>query len=224
MTSARSTRTDFGRITCPVIGMLIRNGDLVPDARGLITREGTRTAMVNRGISPQVARDTTNGNFHSPSCPTCPTHIDPFNMNTIQNGEVRPSPVNQPHEHFRSTGIRDTNGSPDAFRFHLAERQCMGPNGRWTIDNVDCFVEFFDRDPGCGHGAPRQLASNDVESNKRPRFCGRCDSFRTNANCESLLRGSIRTMFNEFKHPHTNSLTQSEFRGMWIDLIYPRHF
>merc|ERR1712187_902545 len=97
------------RITCPVVGMLIKNGDLVPsigsDGVPFITKEQTKLAMLKRGISMETATKTTDGNFKSIACPTCPVKINPFEMNMIKDGDSEKSQQDMPHEHFRSTGI-----------------------------------------------------------------------------------------------------------------------
>ena len=106
---------------------LVKNLDLVPDERtNLVDMQQTIAAMLRVGIHPAIAQETAEANFQSSLCPTCPTHINLFEMNTIDvragEGTVSAarkaeleamspsagftagqSPPNQPHEHFRST-------------------------------------------------------------------------------------------------------------------------
>ena len=81
------------QVTCPCIGALIKNGDLVPDAAdGMINKEMTRQALMRVGISKKAAIQTTRFNFESSKCPQCPKRINPFIMNTIPSGQTMPSP------------------------------------------------------------------------------------------------------------------------------------
>ena len=81
---------------------LVKNGDLVPDVNGMITKQQTFNAMLNVGISEKAAKETTNGNFDHL---TGPKLINVYRMNTIK-AVGRPD-LPGALEHFRSTGIRD---------------------------------------------------------------------------------------------------------------------
>ena len=87
-----ATRT-HKQSTCPAVGALLKNGDLIPDKNGVITKEQTLAAFMRVGISKKTAVESTDANFQSSICPNCPTSIDPFNMNTIKNGQNLPSPI-----------------------------------------------------------------------------------------------------------------------------------
>eukprot|EP01063_Lacrimia_lanifica_P019640 TRINITY_DN270_c0_g1_i3.p1 TRINITY_DN270_c0_g1~~TRINITY_DN270_c0_g1_i3.p1 ORF type:complete len:416 (+),score=136.12 TRINITY_DN270_c0_g1_i3:58-1305(+) len=231
-------RTDFEKITCPVVGSFVKNGLLVPDAAGLITKEQTLAAFLAHGVAPEIAAATTNGNFNGPDCPACPTRIDPFAMNTIADGEQVSSPFNAPQEHFRSTGIRDRAGgqlSKKVFRF--GEEACL-PEGAtaWTLADVLCFADVWDRDahphtcPDLRAGTEPSFAkkltrSNDVSEEKRPAGCGPCDSFLSKPEaCRSALTDTIEFMFEAFKNPATGTFAKGEFRKMWVDLEFPTGF
>eukprot|EP01063_Lacrimia_lanifica_P031069 TRINITY_DN5050_c0_g3_i1.p1 TRINITY_DN5050_c0_g3~~TRINITY_DN5050_c0_g3_i1.p1 ORF type:complete len:385 (+),score=94.68 TRINITY_DN5050_c0_g3_i1:65-1219(+) len=206
---------DLGRITCPVMGMFVRNGLLNPDAAGFVTREQTLQAFLARGVPEHIARETTDANFKSTVCPACPERINPFEMNTIASGQLTGSPFNAPQEHFRSTGIRDRN-APFVGAFNLGERRCMPENGQWTEASMACFADVWDRDTGCPG-----VTSNDVDTNKRPQGCGRCESALQNPLCASQLGGAIANMFETFKDPVLNTIAQEHFRAMWLDLEFP---
>ena len=93
---------------------LVKNGDLVPDAAGMITKQQTFDALMHVGISKKVATETTDANFdHLDE----PKQLNVFRMNTINN-DGTPDPPG-PLEHFRSTGIRDGGNQPqpDAVRY-----------------------------------------------------------------------------------------------------------
>eukprot|EP01063_Lacrimia_lanifica_P019639 TRINITY_DN270_c0_g1_i1.p1 TRINITY_DN270_c0_g1~~TRINITY_DN270_c0_g1_i1.p1 ORF type:complete len:457 (+),score=131.60 TRINITY_DN270_c0_g1_i1:58-1428(+) len=222
-------RTDFEKITCPVVGSFVKNGLLVPDAAGLITKEQTLAAFLAHGVAPEIAAATTNGNFNGPDCPACPTHIDPFAMNTIADGEQVSSPFNAPQEHFRSTGIRDRSGGPFEGIFALGEGMCLGSAEAWTLADVTCFADVWDREQlfGCpDSGSGKGLATtNDVSEEKRPAGCGPCDSFLSKPEaCRSALTDTIEFMFEAFKNPATGTFARDEFKAMWIDLEFPTGF
>ena len=83
---------DFGLITCPVIGMLVKNGGLVPDANGMVSRQQTVNAFTAANFPAHIVTTTTDGNFQSAACPTCPVLINPFQMNTLTNPIVQGVP------------------------------------------------------------------------------------------------------------------------------------
>lgn len=104
--------------------------------------------MLAVGISPHVAQETTEANFQSSVCPSCPTTIDPFHMNTIAPPTVfGSSPLNLPHEHFRSTGIRDAS-APQPGVYLVGESNCLGVGSTWFLSNNQCLAETWDCDPG----------------------------------------------------------------------------
>ena len=80
---------------------LVKNGDLVPNAAGMITKQQTFDALMHVGVSRHVATETTNANFDHLDDPK---QLNVFRMNTINDGTPDPP---GPREHFRSTGIRD---------------------------------------------------------------------------------------------------------------------
>eukprot|EP01063_Lacrimia_lanifica_P040985 TRINITY_DN945_c0_g3_i10.p1 TRINITY_DN945_c0_g3~~TRINITY_DN945_c0_g3_i10.p1 ORF type:complete len:344 (+),score=109.53 TRINITY_DN945_c0_g3_i10:64-1095(+) len=213
-------RQDHGRIVCPVIGMFVKNGLLVPDARGFVTKAQTKAAFLEAGVPSHIATETTEANFRSAACSRCPERINPFEMNTIRGGASRGSPFGGAQEHFRSTGIRDTdNGVPRAGAFDFGQGRCLPSDGRWTSSAVACFAGLWDRDPGCGG-----VTSNDVDTLKRPSGCGRCEGALANPRCASQLGGAIDFMFEAFRDPSTGRITAGDWRGMWLDLELPAHF
>ena len=117
---------DWRRITCPVLSALVKNGDLVPDAAGMITKQQTFDALMHVGISRKVATETTDAHFdHLPS----PKRLNVFFMNTVNNQ----GPADPPGalEHFRSTGIRDGGNNPQPNATSYAHfHECAQFDGR----------------------------------------------------------------------------------------------
>ena len=105
---------------------LVKNGDLVPDAAGMITKQQTFDALMHVGISKKVATETTDANFDHLDDPK---QLNVFRMNTI-NADGTPDPPG-PLEHFRSTGIRDGGNQPqpDAGRYAFFD-DCAKFDGR----------------------------------------------------------------------------------------------
>jgi hypothetical protein len=218
-------RTDFGKITCPIVGMLVKNGGLVPDANGMINRQQTVDAFMAAGFPAHIVTPTTNGNFQSIACPSCPLLINPFEMNTITTpfGVNPPSVSNEAQEHFRSTGIRDTtSGTPNVPKFNAVETSCLGTRSQWTRADVDCFTAFWDRNPGCPGPS-----SNDVNTDKTHPNCNACDTAMSNPDCRSALQITPEFLFEMFAVPMTSPLayrtiSKYNFRKIWIDLDDPR--
>jgi len=214
--AAAAQRTDFDKITCPVVGTFVKSGLLVPDADGLITREQTLAAFLAQGVPEDIAVATTNGNFFSAACEVCPPTIDPFEMNVMGQGDVS-SPPQGPQEHFRSTGIREgPHGGPEEGVFLFGEAVCLGGKAAWTRDDVECFTDLWDREQGCSGIA----FSNDVDELKRPEGCMMCESRKRNPACQSALFDTIMFMFESFK-TDADSFEKEAFRAMWIDLEFP---
>lgn len=143
-----SSQQIWSRITCPVIGVLFKNGDLQPDSCGRVSRQQTLDALVSVGVSLSTAEDTTFGNFmHLPE----PQIINIFEMNLLM-----------PHkasgflslEHDFSTGIRDGN-SPNAAKYAEFEGFMRTDDASgWTEKDVDAAIDHF--------GDPK--ISNDIGS------------------------------------------------------------
>jgi len=209
------------RITCPVVGMLIKNGDLVPsiDSAGLpfITKKQTKLAMLKRGVSMAIATKSTDGNFNSDACPTCPETMNPFEMNIIEDGNSRDNEAGKPHEHFRSTGIRDNDaGRPDKDLYAEAEQRLFGGNKwmQWSPTKVRDLANLFDRSPDkCKEGVAKStisqhlLCSNDQADNIAPE----------------TFAGSLQNMIKEFHDPSTGLITQDKFRAMWLNNEFPSY-
>ena len=85
----------------------MRNGDLFPNAAGVITKQQTFDALMHVGISKKVATETTDANFDHLDDPK---QLNVFRMNTVNNDG--PGDPSGPIEHFRSTGIRDGGNNP----------------------------------------------------------------------------------------------------------------
>ena len=165
------------------MGMLVKSEELVPSCEDeMVDKEQTLAALRAKGFPSGIATATTDDNFKGRVCPapgpaTCPDHIDPFEMNTITRDRgVTSSPVGQPHEHFRSTGICERSPS----RFGDAELRCVELAvpflGVWDFGAITCMANFWDLDPGC-----RGASSNDVDRNKRPARC--CDNVAPDKPC-----------------------------------------
>jgi len=144
------------RITCPVIGALFKNGDLVPNAAGVVTKAQTRAAMLRAGISEQKTIATTDGNFdHLPG----DKEINLFNMD-LQMAFDKPL-ENRNKEHDFSTGVRD-GAEPNVKAYKVFE-QFIGSNDRWSQDDVAAAIEFYKKeknsnDLGKGIGGIQSLS------------------------------------------------------------------
>ena len=105
---------------------MVKNGDLVPDAAGMITKQQTFDALLHVGVSRKVTEETTNANFDH--LPWWSRRLNVFRMNTVNNHG--PSDPPGALEHFRSTGIRDggNNPQPDAARYDIFQ-QCARFDG-----------------------------------------------------------------------------------------------
>ena len=135
---------------------LVRNGDLVPNAAGMITKQQTFDALMHVGISKKVATETTDANFDHLDDPK---QLNVFRMNTI-NTDGTPDPPG-PLEHFRSTGIRDggNHPQPDADRYEFFH-QCAQFDGRGDEFGNEGAAAAAPREVGaerrCGVVAPAQ--------------------------------------------------------------------
>lgn len=203
----------------------MKNGDLVPDAAGMITKQQTFDALVNTGIARKVAKETTDANFD---------HLDDkrlnvFRMNTVKpSGRGTPDPSG-PLEHFRSTGIRDEL-RPNAGRyapFHSCARFDGNADTFSSRDIRECASMVWDRDPGEFGGfssLPAKLPSNDVLESKRPSTCGPTDS--GTELCPSQLHGAINFLHEEFGTPTGGSalMPVADMRRLWLEGDYPAGF
>ena len=146
---------------------LVKNGDLVPDAAGMITKQQTFDALVNTGIARKVAKETTDANFD---------HLDDkqlnvFRMNTVKpSGRGTPDPPG-PLEHFRSTGIRDEL-RPNAGKYVHFENCARLDGNADTFSSRDireCANMVWDHETCCEFSTlPAKLPTNDVLESKRP--------------------------------------------------------
>ena len=121
----------------------MKNGDLIPDEWGFVTKEETLRAMLNAGISEKAAVETANDNFdHLPP----PKRLNLFRMNTIISEDeldegVVPDPPG-PLEHFRSTGIRDRR-RPSAFKYQKLDDCALhdGIDDEFSVQDVqECVI------------------------------------------------------------------------------------
>eukprot|EP01063_Lacrimia_lanifica_P040993 TRINITY_DN945_c0_g4_i1.p1 TRINITY_DN945_c0_g4~~TRINITY_DN945_c0_g4_i1.p1 ORF type:complete len:339 (+),score=98.47 TRINITY_DN945_c0_g4_i1:55-1071(+) len=223
----------LNKVVCPVLGMFLKAGLLVPGVKGKVNREDVEAALLGRGMPARIVKDALDHNFKGAVCPKCPVAVDPFDMNVIRDGETHgASPFGRPQEHFRSTGIRDTdvtsNGATviNAPYFDLGALNCRPTDGFWKEEDVKCFVNFWDRDPAevCVDTPDDfRMFSNDVDDTKRPPGCLQCQSSRENPRCKSQLHDAILDMFRAFKSPVDGAIEHSEWRAMWIDLDFPTH-
>ena len=216
---------------------LVKNGDLVPDNNLQVTKEQARDALMRIGIHEIIATETTEANFQSASCRNCPAQINLFEMNTIRKsrGDTR-SPDEQPQEHFRSTGIRDSE-EPSQFLWQHAESRCLEAGNRiWTLENNLCLANIWDSDTfapprrcaGTNCATAGRVPSNDVNEDKRPDGCGPSDSGE--ALCPSQLHGAINFMFQAFGDlawgapPWQAQISQDDYKQLWLEGEYPAQF
>jgi len=224
---------------------LFKNRDLLPDAMGTVSMQQTYEAMLRVGIAERVAHETSIHNFMSAACPTCPSRVNLFEMNTITTRRGTSSPPGLPHEHFRSTGIRD-GMRPQGGAFGFGETQChLSPTV--TLAKNLCFAALWDCEGSCSAsqeltsvGKSSHVPSNDVDVSKRPRqgtsvpdgqttrtltaVCAPNDSGETK--CPSQLHGAIGFMFQEFGTPTgTNAeMPSHEYANLWLQAEYPAAF
>merc|ERR1712151_775977 len=201
-------------VTCPVMSMLFKNGDLVPDGEGLVTKQETFEALLRVGISASVARQTTDANFQPSG-----RRINILKMNTISDTR-RAKDSEGPIEHFRSTGMRDDTG-PENFneaeqKFKFQEKICLDDEETvYSHAHIDCVAIVWDREF-------TNVKSNDVNEDLRT-----CNKFQSGPHdCPSQLHGALHFMHQEFGSPTgVNALvSKNDFRGMWLDATYPPDF
>jgi hypothetical protein len=200
----------------------MNNGDLVPDPNsGLISRDQTRDAILRVGISVNTADSTINGNFLSDSCPTCGLAVNPLDMNVIIPGVDR-NPVGSPHEHFRSTGIRDNQLTPSRYQTTLETCITTLPLV-WNLERNMCFSETWDCD-GSACVSPTRFQSNDVAEDRRPSTCP--VGATGQEICDSSLFGSINFLFQEFGTPTGEKalISNTEYQALWLEGEYPFDF
>lgn len=146
-----------------------------------------------------------------------------------------------PHEHFRSSGLRDAD-EPNRELWETVEQNCLGNGTTWLYSNAVCIGEMFDceKEP-CGRGNHdlfMRLAANDVDENKRPH--GGMDPKRSNADlsivctendvgrpiCDSQMHGAVESLFYEFGTPSggRSSISREEYKALWMDGDYPELF
>ena len=191
----------------------MRNGDLIPDQAGMITKQQTVHALLQVGISKKVVTETTDANFDHLAAPK---RMNVFRMNTINNFGAADPPG--PLEHFRSTGIRDggDNPQPNLGRYVHFERCAAfdgSPDSFSSEDISSCATLVWDHETRFDVSSlPAVLPSNDINEDKRPNgTCGSLDSGPDNCtcgsldsgpdNCPSQLHGAIIFLHEEFGTP-----------------------
>jgi len=204
---------------------LVKNGDLLPDSAGRISKQQTFDALLRVGISTKVATETTDANFD---------HLVVKELNVYRMNTAGGSDPTGPLEHFRSTGIRDSSvvsrgryGPFDNCRRYDGDHATFS-----RTDVVECANLIWDHDPTSGifdfRSLPARLPSNDVLEAKRPvvdgHTCGPTDS--GTLLCPSQLHGAITFMHQEFGTPTgaVALLPRDEMRALWLDAEYPRGF
>ena len=220
---------------------MVKNGDLLPDCEGHVTKEQVFEAMLRIGISAKVAHATSNANFDH----LAEKSLFLWGMNTITTGEGGSTARGNAPEHFRSTGIRDAaDGRPDKRRYaiwHGFRRiaDSVTGFGFLTQAEVTRAIAAFDVDPGeVNIYGERGVHSNDVnlEHPARAAGCGPSDSVATmqltddqpdeTSPCFSNLHGSITFMFQEMGTPTGPKaiLSDVEMRALWLNGEYPHGF
>merc|ERR1719183_1599567 len=227
---------DFRNVTCPVIAMMVKAGDLETNETGFVQQNELFRQFLRVGISAPVAWATVNGNFAHLQA-TDPS-INVFRMNTNTTGssgralDLFPGACSisgcGAREHFRSTGIRDDLITRT--RFDLLESTCMntfnmmpgeiGAGPGYKHDEIECASTLYDRDAS----SDDQPISNDGLEEKRPAGCSKTSSGRLT--CPSDLHGSLTFMFMEFATPTgiRAFATRDEYRNMWLTSDYPPGF
>jgi len=243
-----SAVADPSRITCPVMSALVKNHDLLPDCEGFVSKSQVRDAMLRIGISGKVVRETSDANFDHLPGNDDEKRLNLFAMNTISDA---PDPVgghgaNGGIEHFRSTGIRDTDDGPDSTLYTIFDSfkrrvsDLSTSLGYFTQLEVSRAIAAFDVDPEqtnlYGNAG---VSSNDVNEDhpaRKERGCGPADSVGTmrisdghpdtTSPCFSNLHGSIIFMVQEFGSPSgpSFSLSADEMRALWLHSEYPAGF
>jgi hypothetical protein len=206
-------------VTCPFVAAMLKEGDLKLDENDLISKSQMTRAMQRIGVDKWMIEATVDDNFHSHKCPTCPERMNVWRMNTV-SGRMD-SPKNGPHEHFRSTGIRDQeNGQPDEDAYHRGKRHC-NVGDRWFLEDAMCFARLWDLEEGQPTGES-PFPSNDIAENARPHGCGPRDSGPEK--CASALYESIYNLFVLFSDHH-GSISEEDWSALWIgSSTYPSHF
>ena len=226
---------------------LVKNGDLVPDKAGRISKQQTFEALLQVGISELVAKETTDANFDH--LVSANFELNVFEMNTVKKFGT-PDPPG-PLEHFRSTGIRDAD-VPSSGAYNFFE-QCAqydatpllkgDPESFSAVDIEQCAALVWDHEElGSFSSLPAELPSNDILEAKRSRndvgnTCGSRDSGLSGCNpddssldkapcCASQLHGAITFMFQEFGTPTGDdaSISKADMKALWLEADYPPDF
>lgn len=219
-------RDDWRRINCPVMGALVKNGDLLPDCDGFVSKRQVKDALLCVGISGRVAKATTDANFdHLDGDTEEARRLNLYAMSTVAEGDHEgESPPDGAVEHFRSTGIRDVGDKsggtiqpdPTAFESLRLLAPPTGEGGKfWTLADALNGAALWDVDTKQVHpngGRP----SSDTNAMERPHECMASDTMSGNTTvldatgrsvpnvahkCFSALLGSIGFMFQEFGTP-----------------------
>merc|ERR1711939_141898 len=159
-----------------------------------------------------IATKTTDANFKSQTCKTCPEKINPFEMNIIKDGDSKINQPGKPHEHFRSTGIRDNDAErPDEDLYTKVEEILFGGNKwmQWSPKMIRRLADLFDRSPDkC-----KPTTSQDVL----------CSNDQANNIASATFVGSLHNMLIEFRDPTTGLVTQEKFKAMWLHNQFPSY-
>jgi len=228
-------------ITCPVMGALVKNGDLRPDENGFVSKEQVFETFLFVGISASTARQTTEDNFNHLITPNQSNpEINIFEMNTIVDDVTAPPRNQSPAgalEHFRSTGVTDDVRRNERFALIIDENGEDGfcadeikVNGVINHAVMRCISGIWDAEcrPNDDSSTCRSRETNDVNEFKRPTVEGRVCGIGRNgrSECPSQLHGALDFMHMEFCSP-TGIRARcglQEFKLLWLEGIYPRDF
>lgn len=208
------------------MGALVKNGDLVPDCEGRVTKQQTKAAMLRVGLTTAVTVETTDGNFDHAHLLEG-KFINLFEMNAKPDSSGKVEPVGGALEHFRSTGIRDTD-VPDEIKMNSFEHACA--TGEFFNQNgVKCGAMLWDMDPGHRVDMVQTpFTSNDIFEQARPTGCNPNDSGANTSAClNSALYGAITNMFLEFGEPPQSEATtfdKTKWRDLFLKSEYPSEF
>ena len=231
------------KINCPMMGTLVKNHDLVPDAWGMVSKAQTVKAMLNVGLSLWVTEITTADNFDHLNGTDDQKKLNIFAMNAI---DADPNKIDHGAlavEHFRSTGIRDNKNGPQTREYHQYElcaaydynnKVCNQDSNSYSkCDIEECCSIAWDRDPGTAvhigpdSEVPNTLPSNDVDDKQRPVVNGTvCGPHDDGNRCPSALHAANANTFREIAMPRGDFgyVDKASMRQIWMESEYPQGF
>jgi len=160
LASDPTSKGSWEQVTCPVMGALLKGGDLIPDENGHVNKIQVRDAMLRVGTNKSIVAETTDGNFdHLPE----PKNIELFNMDLGMASNKSQKLRNK--EHDFSTGVRD-GAAPNSSAYTVFEG-FIGTDGddqTWSQRDVLTAIEYYKQpgvsnDKGSAEGAINSLSA-----------------------------------------------------------------